>query len=91
MLAELELSDSERDQLRRWVWRRKSAQDLALRSRTVLESATQASNSAVGRRLSVSLPTVWKWSSGFLEQRLDGLVDESRPGWPATISIDQVE
>lgn len=90
-LAELKLSVSERDQLQRWVRRRKSAQGLALRSRIVLVCATAASNTEVARRVAVSLPTVRKWRSRFLEQRLDGLVDEPRPGRPATISVDRVE
>ncbi|MFT4127948.1 MAG: IS630 family transposase, partial [Gordonia sp. (in: high G+C Gram-positive bacteria)] len=47
-LVPLALSYEERDQLERWVRRRKSAQDLALRSRIVLECATGASNSEVG-------------------------------------------
>jgi transposase len=90
-LAELTLSADEREQLERWVRRRKSAQDLALRSRIVLECATGASNTAVASQIGVSLPTVRKWRNRFLEHRLDGLVDEPRPGRPATISVDQVE
>jgi transposase len=90
-LAELALSEDERDQLERWVRRRKSAQDLALRSRIVLECATGVSNSEVSRRVQVSLPTVRKWRSRFLERRLDGFVDEPRPGRPALISVDRVE
>lgn len=77
--------------MERWVRRRKSAQDVALRSRIVLECATGASNAEVARRLSVSLPTVRKWRTRFLEHRLDGLVDEPRPGRPAVTSVDQVE
>ncbi len=91
VLPELTLSDVERDQLERWVRRRKSAQDLALRSRIVLECATGSSNSEVSRRLLVSLPTVRKWRTRFLEQRLDGLVDEPRPGRPPLIGVDRVE
>ena len=90
-LAVLTLSDDERAQLQRWVRRRKSAQDLALRSRIVLECASGVSNSEAARRLGVSLPTVRKWRARFLERRLDGLVDEPRPGRPATISVEEVE
>lgn len=90
-LPELTLIDSEREQLQRWVRRRKTAQDIALRSRIILECATGVSNSEVSRRLGVSLPTVGKWRARFIEKRLEGLVDEPRPGRPATIGVDRVE
>ena len=90
-LAELVLEDGEREQLQRWVRRRKSAQALALRSRIVLECATGASNTQVAQRVGVSLPTVGKWRSRFLTSRLDGLVDEPRPGRPPTVTLEQVE
>jgi transposase len=90
-LPELTLSDDERVQLQSWVRRRKSAQDLALRSRIVLECATGVSNAEAAQRLGVSVPTVRKWRSRFLTRRLDGLVDEPRPGRPAVISVDRIE
>ena len=89
--ADLVLSDEERVQLVRWARRRKSSQALALRSRIVLESATGAANTVVAERLGVSRPTVGKWRARFLEHRLDGLVDDPRPGRPATVTAEQVE
>lgn len=89
--AELNLTDGEREQLLRWSRRRKSSQALALRSRIVLTCADGSSNKAVAEQLSISTATVGKWRSRFLEHRLDGLVDDPRPGRPATISAEQVE
>jgi len=87
----LELSVEERAQLSRWARRRKSAQALALRSRIVLACAQGLSNKDVAAGEQVSAPTVGKWRSRFVEARLDGLVDDPRPGRPATVTAGQVE
>ena len=70
---------------------RKSAQALALRSRIVLACATGLTNKEVAAQLGVSMPTVGKWRSRFVESRLDGLVDEPRSGRKPTITAEQVE
>ena len=49
------------------------------------------SNSQVARQLGVARSTVTKWRARFVADRLDGLVDEPRPGAPRTISDTQVE
>ena len=87
----LELTDTEREQLARWERRRSSSQALALRSRIVLACAEGRSNTDVAAACGVSAPTVGKWRRRFCELRLDGLVDEPRPGRPRTISVEQVE
>src|SRR5664280_2096729 len=89
--ALLELTSDEAEQLERWVRRRKSAQALALRSRIVLACATGLTNQEVAAQLGVSMPTVGKWRSRFVESRLDGLVDEPRSGRKPTITAEQVE
>jgi transposase len=89
--AAIELSDEERAGLDRWARRPSSAQALALRSRIVLDAAAGRSNSEIAKRLGISRPTVTKWRGRFAEQRLDGLLDEPRPGRPRTITDEQVE
>ena len=87
----IELTDEERDRLEAWSRRPKTAQALALRSRIVLGAADGLSNLEIAQRERVSRPTVTKWRNRFAEQRLEGLLDEPRPGRPRTVTDDQVE
>jgi transposase len=62
-----------------------------LRSRIVLLCAEGRSNTEVARRVHVTLATVGKWRQRFVLLRLDGLLDEPRPGPPRRLSDAAVE
>jgi transposase len=87
----IELSDAERGQLEAWTRRRTSAQALAQRSWVVLLAADGLKNTEIAERLGVSRGTAATWRARFAEHRLDGLLDEPRPGRPRTVSDEQVE
>ena len=88
------LDAAEVDQLKAWARRPKTAQALALRARIVLRCAGGAgtdANTVVAAELGLERGTVAKWRSRFLVDRLDGLLDEPRPGRPRTVTDEQVE
>src|SRR5713226_1707243 len=87
----LQLSREERETLERWVRRPKSAQALALRARVILACAQGKTNTAVAQQMHLAKPTVGKWRSRFIARRLDGLLDEPRPGAPREIGDAAVE
>jgi transposase len=91
ILAPLTLSDEERETLLRWARRPKTAQALAFRARVILACAAGGSNTAIAQRLDTTRPTIGKWRARFLVHRLEGLLDEPRPGAPRTISDATVE
>src|SRR2546426_1072718 len=90
-LPALNLSPYERERLAQWTRRPKTAQGLARRARIILLCAAGASNTEVGAKLGVTKQIVGKWRSRFLEKRLDGLLDEPRPGAPRRVTDAQVE
>jgi transposase len=90
-VAEVVLTDDERETLLRWSRRAKSSQVLAQRSKIVLACAEGLSNNDIAVRVGVSTSMVTKWRTRFAADRLDGLSDEPRPGAPRKITDAQVE
>lgn len=90
-LPELTLAPDERTTLEGWVRRRKTAQSLSQRARIVLACADGKANTTVAGEVGLTRLTVGKWRARFLERRLDGLLDEPRPGTPRRVSDADIE
>ena len=87
----LKLSPSERQRLQNWSKRRKTAQALALRARIILLAARNWNNIEVADELQITRQTVGRWRRRFIEKRLQGLLDEPRPGAPRKMSDADIE
>jgi transposase len=87
----LNLTPEEKDKLSMLARRPKSAQAIAMRARIVLACNDGLSNGEVAKRLQITAATVCKWRERFRVDRLEGLLDEPRPGAPRSITDAQVE
>ncbi len=87
----LALTEEESSTLQNWARRPKSAQALALRAKIILACAEGKTNTEVAGRFRVTQQMVGKWRGRFVEKRLDGLLDEPRPGTPLRVSDTEVE
>jgi transposase len=90
-VVSVELTEAEREQLESWSRRLTTAQGLAQRSKIVLLVAEGLRTGEVAQRLGVHRNTVAKWRGRFAAERLDGLVDEPRPGRPRTVTDSDVD
>ena len=63
----------------------------ANRRKSPWQRTTTSSTAQTSRELRLTKQTVGKWRSRFVAARLDGLLDEPRPGAPRRISDAQVE
>lgn len=89
-IAPLILTADERVYLERQVRRHRVARSLSERCRVILRCADGVPSKSVGSELGFHEHTVGKWRRRFLKDRIDGLLDEARPGRPRTIDDDQV-
>ena len=90
-LAELVLTDDEKQRLTTWASRPKTTQRLATRAKIVLACAEGLENKQVATRLRLCSATVGTWRRRFVERRLAGLADEPHPGAPRSITDADVE
>src|SRR5580704_8767433 len=90
-IPELAITPEERSALQNWARRPKSAQALALRAKIILACAEGKSNTDVAAQFRITKQMVGRWRARFVEQRLDGLLDEPRPGTPRKVSDGEVE
>src|SRR5881397_960077 len=85
------LTAEERQTLEQWARRPTTAQGLAQRARLVLACASTKTNGEIAATAGVTRQTVGRWRHRFVRKRLQGLLDEPRPGAPRTITDVEVE
>ena len=87
----LVLTTPEQQALDSLAHRARPAPQVARRARIVLACARGLDNQTVAKKLRVSPQMVGRWRARFVTRRVDGLLDEPRPGAPRTITDDTVE
>lgn len=85
------LTNGERIALQAWTRQPNCPQSLALRARVILLCAAGRTNTQTAAELRLTIQTVGKWRRRFVEKRLDGLLDEPRPGTPRKLSEADVD
>lgn len=95
---EVNLTKEEEKSLAELIRRHNIGQQIALRARIVLLSGQGQTNSAIVRRLAVSIKTVQRWRTRWVQAQgislddlsaADRLSDLPRPGAPPRITADQ--
>src|SRR5712671_5143804 len=86
----IELTAAERGELEGLASRRRTAQGLARRARIVLAAAAGLENQVIARTIGADANTVGKWRRRFAERRIEGLMDEPRPGAPRQIGDEEI-
>ncbi len=86
----IELSLTERRELQSLARARKTGQAMARRARIILAASAGLENKAICVEVGVDANTVGKWRRRFAVDRLDGLLDEPRPGTPRKIGDDDI-
>jgi transposase len=86
----LALPEEDLQQLSMVARSRSMPHGLVMRARIVLLAAEGLTNVAIAQKLGYSQQSVWLWRKRYLEQGVQGLHDELKPGRPRTISDERV-
>jgi transposase len=86
----IELSLAERGELQSLARAQKTGQAMARRARIVLAAAAGMENKAICIEVGADANTVGKWRRRFAEHRLDGPLDEPRPGTPRKLGDGEI-
>lgn len=89
--AELVVTEQQRTELERFARRGRTNGSIAVRAKIVLACAEGLANTKVAARMHVTPGTVGKWRRRFVDDGVDGLFDEPRPGAPRRVSDEDVE
>lgn len=87
----LVLTPEEQEGLERLARRGRVNRHVSFRAKIVLACAEGVSNTDVARRLHTTNETVGIWRKRFIVDRLDGLLDEPKPGAPRKFADDEIE
>lgn len=86
----LEISEEEHEQLQSIANSRTLPHAIVTRATIVLYSDQGMNNREISQKIGYSRYTVGKWRNRFIEQGIQGLHDELRPGKPRTYSDEQI-
>ena len=88
--APLVLSDEVKKQLEIMANSRSLPFSQVRRAQIILMSAKGMTNTAIAKKVDLSIRMVGEWRQRFINQGLMGLYDQPRPGAPRSISDDQL-
>jgi transposase len=87
----LSLNEDEQQELQRMSLSRLLPAGDVFRARVILMLAEGRSYAEVQKRLNTTAPTISKWRKRFLQQRMDGLLQERHPGQKPSVITPQLQ
>ena len=87
----MSLSEEEDKELQRMSLSRSLPAGDVFRARLILMLAEKRSYLEIQKSLNTTAPTISKWRKRFLEQRIDGLMQERHPGQKASVITPQLQ